>query len=79
MNKVDQVDDEELLELVEMEIIRELSVHSTLPRRTTFRASRLGFACDNAQQPEIGELDPCADGNVDKLIHACARRGTKRS
>jgi elongation factor Tu len=39
MNKVDQVDDEELLELVEMEV-REL-LSSTSSRATTFRSSRV--------------------------------------
>jgi translation elongation factor EF-Tu-like GTPase len=38
MNKVDQVDDEELLELVEMEI-RELLSSATSSLATTFRSS----------------------------------------
>jgi elongation factor Tu len=40
MNKVDQVDDEELLELVEMEV-RELLSAPTNSRATTFRSSRV--------------------------------------
>ena len=39
LNKVDQVDDEELLELVEMEV-RELLFRTTTSRATIFRSSR---------------------------------------
>ena len=61
MNKVDQVDDEELLELVEMEI-REL-LSSTSTRATTFRSS--GFGPGRDGRPRSGDrrrLDPQADG-----------------
>jgi translation elongation factor EF-Tu-like GTPase len=40
LNKVDQVDDEELLELVEMEV-RELLSSYEFPMATTFRSSRV--------------------------------------
>ena len=40
LNKVDQVDDEELLELVELEV-RELLSQRTSSRATTFRSSRV--------------------------------------
>jgi elongation factor Tu len=54
MNKVDQVDDEELLELVEMEV-REL-LSSTTSRATTSRSCGLGAGGDGRPRPdEIGE------------------------
>ncbi len=53
MNKVDQVDDEELLELVEMEI-RELLSSYDYPA-TIFRSSALCFARDERHAAEIAK------------------------
>ena len=61
MNKVDQVDDEELLELVEMEI-REL-LSATITPATTFRSSRVRlWPRWKAATRDRRRLDPQADG-----------------
>ena len=63
MNKVDQVDDEELLELVEMEI-RELLSHLRVSRATTSRSSRARlWPRWKAVIRKSARIDPQADGS----------------
>ena len=62
MNKVDQVDDEELLELVEMEI-RELAQHLRLPRRRHPDHCRVGSGSAwKGAMPKSAENRSAADG-----------------
>jgi elongation factor Tu len=62
LNKVDQVDDEELLELVEMEV-RELLSSYEFPATTSrsIKGSALA-ALEDARQGDRRRLDPRADG-----------------
>ena len=61
LNKVDMVDDPELLELVELEV-RELLVQISVPRRQDSVRQGLGAAGARGQEPRAGqELDRCAD------------------
>jgi elongation factor Tu len=62
MNKVDQVDDEELLELVEMEV-RELLSSYEFPGDDIPIVKGSALAALEDRDPEIGEdVDPRADG-----------------
>ena len=67
MNKVDAVDDAELLELVEMEIRELLSAH-TSSRATTFLSSRArllkALEGDAAWEPKIDELMQAVDDYI---------------
>ena len=66
MNKVDQVDDEELLELVEMEI-REL-LSSTSTPATTFLSSRAPlWRRWKAVTRDRRRIDPQADGGCGRV------------
>ena len=55
MNKVDQVDDPELLELVEMEIRELLSSATTIPATTSRSSQGSALAAMEGNNPEIGE------------------------
>ena len=84
LNKVDMVDDEELLELVEMEV-RELLSKYKLPRRRDPDHPRLGaqgpgVGLDGPRAPPEYTSDPRADGRGG-LVHPDARcaRWTSRS
>ena len=80
MNKIDLVDDEELLELVEMEM-RELLSSYEFPGDDIPIITRLGATAMTASDPEIGEqVGPRADGGGRRLHpDAGARRSTSRS
>jgi small GTP-binding protein len=71
MNKVDQVDDEEILELVELEV-RELLSSYDFPA-TTFRSSRVRlWPLSKAATTNRQELDQRADGSCRQLHPAAA-------
>jgi hypothetical protein len=66
MNKADQVDDEELLELVEMEIRELLNVR--VPGRR--HADHHGLCAEGAGRRRLGDgqgVDPQADGGDGRL------------
>jgi elongation factor Tu len=78
MNKVDLVDDEELLELVEMEV-RELLSSYQFPA-TTSRSQGLGLAAVDGVNPTIGENSVLAlMQTVDEYIPQPSVRWTCRS
>ena len=77
LNKVDQVDDEELLELVEMEV-REL-LSATSSRATTSRSSGLGAGALEGATRDRRRVDPKLMAAVDEYIPQPERPSTSRS